>query len=562
MSSLRESLFKRVFGPLVRESSSADLGRDAVIDQTSPALKACAEDKKTTQFSGLILENSELGATLQEKGGVILVPAGINRLAYPSFRLLIPIEINANDTESLSTVSDDLEVIVSWDLLQRVGDYRKFLSGCFGKLKVGGRLILVVPNQYTCERRLLLPSRIDSSHLRLYSLASLLSEVEEALAPLEYVVKLASQLEATGEGEEFSDMHDILLVIEKTAQPDWAPNLLDFDRPAIKLDRPTSILPLKKEEEGDYHVVRPDRGAFDKLVILKLDHRGDFLMAKDAFKIVREAFPTSELTVVCGSWNTAEAKNMGYFEKVVGFDFFVEDMSTGQRVKSEDELSSEFQQLLGGLAFDIALDLRMTGDTRRLLRLVNARHKAGFDDGNHFSWLDISMNVPSATRAGRAEQKFLSAMQFSTREGHHNAFDISFEDLAPHRSRRDLIWGPYIDLPAGHYEFEVFFDKNRGKGWIQYDVAAENGTVILCEGVVNAEFDAVTLFVVIGQSVRNLELRIFVSEKSKGAVFCFRGLRIKKIGAFDGLHQKEAMALLAHLVAMRSRDAFLTSVEQ
>src|SRR5215471_9779636 len=47
-----------------------------------------------------------------------------------------------------------------------------------------------------------------------------------------------------------------------------------------------------------------------RLLVLKLDHYGDFLIGLPALKKLRRAFPTDHITLVCGSWNVALAKEL------------------------------------------------------------------------------------------------------------------------------------------------------------------------------------------------------------------------------------------------------------
>ena len=69
-----------------------------------------------------------------------------------------------------------------------------------------------------------------------------------------------------------------------------------------------------------------------RIVVLKLDHRGDFILATAAFEAVRSAFPNAHITVVCGPWNVAEAEGGGMFDRVLGLAFFPEFVHAENRV--------------------------------------------------------------------------------------------------------------------------------------------------------------------------------------------------------------------------------------
>src|SRR5215831_2532550 len=59
-----------------------------------------------------------------------------------------------------------------------------------------------------------------------------------------------------------------------------------------------------------YHFAIDNRRA-RRLLVLKLDHYGDFLIGLPALKRLRQAFPADHITLVCGSWNIGLAKEVG-----------------------------------------------------------------------------------------------------------------------------------------------------------------------------------------------------------------------------------------------------------
>src|ERR1700731_4948423 len=62
-----------------------------------------------------------------------------------------------------------------------------------------------------------------------------------------------------------------------------------------------------------------------RLLILKLDHFGDFLIGLPALKRLRQAFPADHITLVCGSWNVELARRLGVADEVRTYDFFPEN---------------------------------------------------------------------------------------------------------------------------------------------------------------------------------------------------------------------------------------------
>jgi hypothetical protein len=68
-----------------------------------------------------------------------------------------------------------------------------------------------------------------------------------------------------------------------------------------------------------------DRRGGRRLLVLKLDHYGDFLIGLPALQRLRKAFPGDYLTLVCGSWNAELARRLGVADEVRAYDFFPEN---------------------------------------------------------------------------------------------------------------------------------------------------------------------------------------------------------------------------------------------
>ncbi len=112
--------------------------------------------------------------------------------------------------------------------------------------------------------------------------------------------------------------------------------------------KPTRFLPVDRKAPAPVRIVASDPRGVNSVVVMKLDHRGDFMMAMEAFKVLRSAFAQAEMTLVCGSWNAAEAAQTGFFEHIVPFDFFPEDDSARTEMPSRDRLIDDFEQRMAG----------------------------------------------------------------------------------------------------------------------------------------------------------------------------------------------------------------------
>lgn len=92
--------------------------------------------------------------------------------------------IEKEDLVNGSLPSDvvDVDYVFSSHCLEHISDYKAALQDWLARIKPGGHLVLAVPHQWLYERKASLPSRWNDDHKRFYTPASLLREVEEALA--------------------------------------------------------------------------------------------------------------------------------------------------------------------------------------------------------------------------------------------------------------------------------------------------------------------------------------------------------------------------------------------
>lgn len=126
-----------------------------------------------------------------------------------------------------------------------------------------------------------------------------------------------------------------------------------------------------------------------KILVLKLDHIGDFFLSLPAVELLKKAWPTAEITLVCSPTNGDLARSSGYFDNVIEFRFSAELSQEVQR--AQFETYSQIKTLVPD-HYDLAIDLRHDPDTRPLLMFVQAEVKAGFQGGDrHIVPLTISL---------------------------------------------------------------------------------------------------------------------------------------------------------------------------
>jgi ADP-heptose:LPS heptosyltransferase/GT2 family glycosyltransferase len=133
-----------------------------------------------------------------------------------------------------------------------------------------------------------------------------------------------------------------------------------------------------------------------RILVVKLDHIGDFLTAHPALAALAAGFPQAAIDLLVPSATAALARQGGMLPAGVHiceieiFDFFHARSGEGRKEVGEAELAA-LEARLAPRAYDLAIDLRMHPETRTVLRHTGARLCAGFDIENRFPWLDVAL---------------------------------------------------------------------------------------------------------------------------------------------------------------------------
>jgi hypothetical protein len=427
-------------------------------------------------------------------------------------------------------------------------------------------MVLTVPHQFLYERKLRLPSRRNRLHRRFYTPNTLMADIEEAIDPCEYRVRFLG--ENDGGYDYQADLRrdpdggqDIVVALEKITRPAWRSELDRDELWTESATQPTRYIEVGKQRPAQIRTVAPDQQRIDRVILLKLDHRGDFLMATDAFRTLRNTFKTAEITIACGSWNVAEAERIGFFDKVFPFDFFPEDDSARLEAVSRERLVKKFAKQISGNQYDLAVDLRLYDDTRDILRIIKARNRAGFDRYDSFPWLSIRLNTPSATVDDRAETGMITAEHFYTSVGKHRTFEIKVEAAHTPENRETLIWGPYRSLKPGRYQFECLIDPLSEEFEVPFDIVCEAGSRTIFAGILSVCRGSYPHFdFMVDNNIDRFELRIFGNATFEVRPLRFMGIRFVRQSVIRGVHQTEAMVLLAHLLRLRLHNAYETEL--
>lgn len=198
-----------------------------------------------------------------------------------------------------------------------------------------------------------------------------------------------------------------------------------------------------------------------RILVLKLDHLGDFIIGMPAMQALRRAFADDHITLICGSWNLAVAKGSGLADEVLGYDWFGAE---GWRGRPAQHLAV-FDAAVA-MGFDIAIDLRVDDDTRKLLERVDARIKCGIGSRSRFPFLDIALpaqpKIKDQSVADAERVIDIPANRFLSRRREIQGLIFQAAGRIP---KGHIIYGPYVKLPLGRYQVTFNLRASGALGW-------------------------------------------------------------------------------------------------
>jgi len=112
----------------------------------------------------------------------------------------------------------------------------------------------------------------------------------------------------------------------------------------------------------------------ERILLLRLDGLGDFLLSMPAFRQFRSSFPEASLELLIHPGNIDLALRTGLFDALHPFPFF--ELKERKEISEQEMLSALADLGLG--TFDIVVDMRHYGSTRRLAAAIPAKLRAGF----------------------------------------------------------------------------------------------------------------------------------------------------------------------------------------
>lgn len=154
---------------------------------------------------------------------------GAEQNALPICEDAVGIDLGTPGYDGRTLPYDDCAVdcVHASHLLEHVEDTGAALREWFRVLRIGGTMIVAVPHAMLYERRLSVPpSRWSGEHLRCYTPATLLAEVERSLQPNTYRVRHLSDDDTGYDYLLPKDSHptgclEILMVLERINPPSW-----------------------------------------------------------------------------------------------------------------------------------------------------------------------------------------------------------------------------------------------------------------------------------------------------------------------------------------------------
>jgi len=128
-----------------------------------------------------------------------------------------------------------------------------------------------------------------------------------------------------------------------------------------------------------------------RILVVKLDHIGDFVTALPPIRRLKKLFPHAVITVLSSRASRAFASIEPSISEFIPFDFFHARSQLGERQLIQDDFIALSEQLRP-YRFDLAVDLRKHLSTREVLKYSGARFLAGFDYLGQFPFLDIALD--------------------------------------------------------------------------------------------------------------------------------------------------------------------------
>jgi ADP-heptose:LPS heptosyltransferase len=308
-----------------------------------------------------------------------------------------------------------------------------------------------------------------------------------------------------------------------------------------------------------------------RILVLKLDHFGDFVIGIPALRELRQTFPQAHIRLVCGTWNEQNAKDSGLVDEVRCCNYFPE-RSAGWNGDPVDNISV-FEAAVRG-RFDLAIDLRVDEDTRHLLARVDARLRCGIGSRSRFPLLDIAF--PSERTHHAAINGRTGSTTFLAPAHFHSQLPVStplfHEGRILSLNGHPLIQGP-LPLPVGELSVSIGLSMHgfrpglRGCS-VTVEITTEGGQVVHAQVFGRSSLGRLGRAPLIleldnQEASSRFEFRIRAAGRPWAGTLRFSGIHIARRPTTAParflpveLHTGETLALLIALIRQRTTDLY------
>ncbi len=155
----------------------------------------------------------------------------------------------------------------------------------------------------------------------------------------------------------------------------------------------------------------PDAATIRRILVVKLDHIGDFITSLPALRALRARFPGARITALVAPASVAMARQEASIDEVLEFTFFHQRSVEGQAAVTDQDYAA-LGARLAPYGFDMAIDLRMHLETRPVLRHSGAGFLVGYDQEGRYPWLDVRLewdaDAQSRPKPAHVSERLLS----------------------------------------------------------------------------------------------------------------------------------------------------------
>lgn len=318
---------------------------------------------------GFSLQHKEIPKNIRKKNNEYFLYVGGADARKNLKNLISAFSVSKSNVESSLIIVGDMPEAVKLELIKFIYDYH---SNIINKVEFVGYVDdSTLASYYINANVVVLPAyheglgmsyidAINFGNVVITSNQTSLREInlhEEAQFNPWDIVSISNIMDSSFYDEEFrsQNIHKNKVNLIKYSWETVSKKLSEFLLNSIKV----------KDINVTYDIKTNTSNTKKKILLIKLDHMGDFLITLSAFKECRRKYPDARIDIVVGDWNKELAKSLNLFDNIYCFNYFKSKSS----ISPSDKL--ECINYFAGLGYyDYAVDLRRQPDTR--FALINS----------------------------------------------------------------------------------------------------------------------------------------------------------------------------------------------